>query len=247
MVDNPLIVFLIICLLLLKGCDLLSENEEQYPEVLRIGNAQSQSNYVFENTENNIYYSSRYAHGKDSHGIDIVSQFNVSFNRANQAPNPTNILKSSFATGIRYFVENPLIPRTEKTKYKNKDSAFYKANTNPATHEHEQLFISSLEDKQVIWYKQESDYEYIHEDYYTIDYDGLYDHILIRRGTNIATVCRVRTMLKEGVQLDFHFSTENSPEEDLRVIDFVVTDLLSRLKPAGGSQDVDQLESNTTE
>ena len=218
----------------------MSENEEQYPAVLRIGNAKSQSNYVFENTENNIYYSSRYAHGKDSHGIDIVSQFNVSFNRAGQAPSPTNILKDSFATGIRFFVENPLIPRTEKTKYKNKDSAFYKSYTNPATHEHEQLSISGLEGRRVTWYKQKSN----DDDYYTIDYDGLYDHILVARKTN---VCRVRTMLKEGVQLDFHFSIENSPEEDLRVIDFVVTDLLSRLKPAGGSQDVDQLESSTTE
>lgn len=227
MIDNPFIVFLIICLLLLKGCDLLSENEEQYPAVLRIGNAQSQSNYVFENPENNIYYSSRYAHGKDSHGIDIVSQFNVSFNRAGQAPSPTNILKNSFAAGIRFFVENPLISRTEKTKYKNKDSAFYKANTNPATHEHEQLSISGLEGRRVTWYKQESD----DDDYYTIDYDSLYDHILVERITN---VCIVRTMLKEGVQLYFHFSIENSPEEDLRVIDFVVTDLLSRLKPAGG-------------
>lgn len=247
MIDNPLIVFLIIFLLLFKGCDLLSENEEQYPAVLRIGNAQSQSNYVFENTENNIYYSSEYVYGKDSHGIDIVSRFEVFFNRAGQAPDPTNMLKDSFAAGIRHFVENPLIPRTEKTKYKNKDSAFYKANTNPATHEHEQLSVAGLEGRQVIWYKQESDYEYIHEDYYTINYDGLYDHILVERGTNIATVCHVRTMLKEGVQLEFVFSTENSPEEDLRVIDFVVTDLLSRLKPAGGLQDVDQLESSTTE
>ena len=246
MIDNPFIVFLIICLLLFKGCDLLSDNEKQYPAVLRIGNAQSQSNYVFENTENNIYYSSRYAHGKDSHGIDIVSRFKVSFNGADQAPGPTNILKDSFAAIIKYFVENPLIPKTEKTKYKNKDSVFYKSYTNPATHEHEQLSISGLEGRQVTWYKQESDYEYIHEDYYTIDYDGLYDHILVERGTNIATVCHVRTMLKGGVHLEFVFSTENSPEEDLRVIDFVVTDLLSRLKPAGGSQDVDQLESSTT-
>lgn len=218
----------------------MSENEEQYPAVLRIGNAQSQSNYVFENTENNIYYSSRYAHGKDSHNIDIVSQFDVSFNRTNQAPSPTNILKDSFATGIRYFVENPLIARTGKRKYKNKDSVYYKENTNPATHEHEQLSISGLEGRQVTWYKQESD----DDDYYTIDYDGLYDHILVERSTN---VCIVRTMLKEGIRLYFHFSIENSPEEDLRVIDFVVTDLLSRLKPAGGSQNVDQLESSTTE
>lgn len=228
MVDNPFIVFLIICLLLFKGCDLLSENEEQYPEVLRIGNTQSQSNYVFENTENSIYYSSRYTHGKDSHGIDIVSQFNVSFNRAGQAPDPTNVLKDYFAAIIKYFVENPLIPRTEKTKYKNKDSVYYKKYTNPTMHEHEQLSISGLEGKRVTWYKQESD----DDDYYTIDYDGLYDHILVERITN---VCIVRTMLKEGIQLYFHFSIENSPEEDLRVIDFVVTDLLSRLKPAGGS------------
>ena len=235
MIYNSSIVFLIVCLLLFKGCDLLSENEEQYPEVLRIGNAQSQSNYAFENTENNIYYSSEYVHGKDSYGVDIMSVVEVPFNGASQAPGPTNILKSSFVARIKYFVENPLIPRTERTKYKNKDSVFYKSYTNPATHEHEQLSIAGLEGRQVTWYKQESDYEYIHEDYYTIDYDGLYDHILIERGTNIATVCRVRTMLKEGVQLYFHFSTENSPEEDLRVIDFVVTDLLSRLKPAGGS------------
>ena len=246
MVDNPLIVFLIICLLLLKGCDLLSENEEQYPAVLRIGNAQSQSNYVFENTENNIYYSSEDVHEKDSYGIDIVRVIEVPFNRAGQVPDPTNILKGSFVARIKYFVENPLIPRTEKTKYKNKDSVFYKSYTNPATHEHEQLSISGLEGRRVTWYKQESDYEYIHEDYYTIDYDGLYDHILVARSTNIATVCRVRTMLKEGVQLEFYFRTENSPEEDLRVIDFVVTDLLSRLKPAGGLQDVDQFESSTT-
>ena len=128
MIYNSSIVFLIICFLLFKGCDLLSENEEQYPAVLRIGNAQSQRNYVFENTENNIYYSSEYDHGKDSHGIDIVSRFKFSFNGAGQAPGPTNILKDSFTVGIKYFVENPLIPRTEKTKYKNKDSVFYKAN-----------------------------------------------------------------------------------------------------------------------
>ena len=213
----------------------MSENEEQYPEVLRIGNAQSQSNYVFENTENDIYYSSEYVHGKDSHGIDIMSVIEVPFNGAGQAPGPTNILKGSFVARIKYFVENPLIPRTGKTKYKNKDSVYYKENTNPATHEHEQLSVAGLEGRQVIWYKQESDYEYIHEDYYTIDYDGLYDHILVERGTNIATVCIVKTMLKEGVQLEFYFSTEHSPEEDLRVIDFVVIDLLSRLKPAGGS------------
>ena len=218
----------------------MSENEEQYPAVLRIGNAQSQSNYVFENPENNIYYSSRYAHGKDSYGIDIVSVIEVPFNRAGQAPGPTNILKDSFAARIKYFLENPLIPRTGKRKYKNKDSVYYKENTNPATHEHEQLSISGLEGRQVTWYKQESG----DDDYYTIDYDGLYDHILVERITN---VCIVRTMLKEGVQLYFHFSIENSLEEDLRVIDFVVTDLLSRLKPAGGSQDVDQFESSTTE
>ena len=218
----------------------MSENEEQYPEVLRIGNAQSQSNYFFENTENNIYYSSRYAHGKDSHGIDIVSMVEVPFNRAGHAPGPTNILKDSFAARIKYFVENPLIPRTGKRKYKNKDSVYYKENTNPATHENKQLSISGLEGKRVTWYKQESD----DDDYYTIDYDGLYDHILVERLTN---VCIVRTMLKESVQLYFHFSIENSPEEDLRGIDFVVTDLLSRLKPARGSQDVDQLESSTTE
>ena len=117
---NPLIFFLLAVILLLKSCDLLKE--KQYPEVLRIGNAQSQSNYVFENTENNIYYSSEYAHGKDSHGIDIVSVIEVPFNSAGQAPGPTNILKDSFVARIKYFVENPLIPRTEKTKYKNKDS-----------------------------------------------------------------------------------------------------------------------------
>ena len=228
MIYNSSIVFLIICLLLLKGCDLLSENEEQYPAVLRIGNAQSQSSYVFENTENNIYYSARYAHGKDSHGIDIVSVIEVPFNRAGQAPGPTNILKDSFAARIKYFVENPLIPRTGKRKYKNKDSVYYKENTNPATHKNKQLSISGLEGRQVTWYKQESG----DDDYYTIDYDGLYDHILVERITN---VCIVRTMLKEGVQLYFHFSIENSLEEDLRVIDFVVTDLLSRLKSAGGS------------
>ena len=233
MIFKPLIVFFLIAwLLLFKGCDFLfmNENETQYPEILRIGNAQSQSNYVFENTENNIYYSSEYVHGKDSHGIDIVSNFNVSFNRAGQAPGPTNILQGYFPAGINYYVGNPLIPRTLKRKYKNKNSVFYQENTNPATHEHKQLSISGLEDRQVTWYKQESGYS----DYYTIDYERLYDHILIRRGTLIDTVCRVRTMLKKDIELDFHFSTENSPEEDLRVIDFVVTDLLSRLKPAGG-------------
>ena len=232
MTYNSSIVFLIICLLLLKGCDLLSENEEQYPEVLRIGNAQGQSNYVFENTENNIFYSPKYAHGKDSHGIDIVSRLKVSFNGAGQAPSPTNIVQGYFSAGIDYYVENPLIPRTEKMKYKNKDSVYYESFTNPATHEHEQLSVAGLEDRQVIWYKQESDDEDFAEDAYTIDYDGLYDHILITRKTIIATVCIVKTMLKEDIKLEFHFSTENSPEEDLRVIDFVVTDLLSHLKPA---------------
>ena len=228
-------ISIIAFILLFKACDLLSElneNETQYPEILRIGNEQSLSNYVFQNTENNIYYSPKYAHAKDSHGIDIVSWFKVSFNGAGQAPDPTDILQHNFKAHISYYVENPLIPRTGKRKYKNKDSVYYKSYTNPATHEHEQLFISGLEDRQVTWYKQEYDDEDFPEDAYTIDYDGLYDHILITRKTIIATVCRVRTMLKEDIELDFHFSTENLPEEDLRVIDFVVTDLLSHLKPA---------------
>ena len=88
-----------------------------------------------------------------------------------------------------------------------------------------------MEEKEVVWYigakKDRSN------DYYTINHDDLYDHIFVSRRTHIYSV---KTVLKENIDLDFHFKfeKEKSPEDNLRLIDFVITDILSHIKPLGG-------------
>jgi len=199
----------LICTVLIAGCDAFKEKE--YPKVLRLGDSNSLSNYVFENTKDNIGISPSNMHPEL--GGNVSSWISVHY------PKAVTGREHYFSVNVSYIKSN--------RKYKDEDSIYYQKYTNPAVHKHEELFVPGLENKTVIWYETSEEYNRNHENY-TIDHKDFYDHIFISRRKN---TCRVRTLLKENVELDFHFKKEKTLEDDLRLIDFVITNILFHIKP----------------
>ena len=109
MLPNKFSYFLFFSIVLITGCDM--SNEKKYPKILRFGDDKSLSNYIFENTKNNILISPSNMH--PGIGNNVTSWISVGY------PNKITGIKNYFSVNVTY--------RKYKHKYKDLNSFFVKS------------------------------------------------------------------------------------------------------------------------
>ena len=198
-------------------------NKDIIPDQIRFGDMESTSNYILEKRNLNILRISKV----DDLDSDIVKEVTVVYKNSQ---NPSDSLKKKPLVGP-IFVK--LYYKPHYKKYKDKTDHYYQIYIDPDKYENSAIKVEGLHTKEIIWFPKKN--EKVPEDHYVIKGINQYDDIVVHRVQVIATVSKVRSLIKKNIFIEFHFRSEKSAESDLIFLNSIIEDISSHFKLIEGN------------
>ena len=198
-------------------------NKDIIPDQIRFGDMESTSNYILEKRNLNILRISKV----DDLDSDIVKEVTVVYKNSQ---NPSDSLKKKPLVGpigihLRY--------KPHYKKFKDPAGLYYQSYIDQDKYENSAITVEGLHTKEIIWFPKKNDK--VPEDYYVIKGINQYDDIVVVRRQVIATVSKVRSLIKKNIFIEFHFRSEKSAESDLIFLNSIIEDISSHFKLIEGN------------